>query len=139
MVTVPTHLDEAQRIKVAHELVLKLSSREDVSLAQRAQELQEEFFPELTIPFTLRWVNNQNTRWASCSPATGQIRVSSRLARVPSWVLDAVLVHELAHLLIPSHSKDFKKLVARNPRTAEADIFLEGYALGLTQAPKSDF
>lgn len=139
VVTVPKHLDEAQRVEVAHELVSKLSSREDISLIQRAQALQEEFFPELDVPFALRWVGNQNTRWASCSPATGQIRVSNRLMRVPSWVLDAVLVHELAHLLVPSHSKAFKELVARNPRNAQADIFLEGYALGLAQAPKVDF
>ncbi len=49
----------------------------------------------------------------------------------PEWVLDAVIVHELAHLIEPNHSARFVELERRYPRRREADMFLEGYALGL--------
>jgi hypothetical protein len=46
-------------------------------------------------------------------------------------VLDAVIVHELAHLIEPNHSPRFRELETRYPRRREADLFLEGYTLGL--------
>jgi predicted metal-dependent hydrolase len=76
-------------------------------------------------------VGNQQRRWGSCTSRTGEIRISERLRFVPGWVLDAVLVHELAHLIEPTHSPRFRRLAARFPRTAEADTFLAGYTLGL--------
>lgn len=138
VVTVPEHLSPERRLKVARELVVKLTSREDVPLVERAKELQAQFLPELKTSFTLRWVDNQTTRWASCSTSSAQIRISSRLKRVPPWVLDAVIVHELAHLVVASHSKEFKKLTDRYPKTRDADLFLEGFALGFSQAPKGE-
>ena len=63
--------------------------------------------------------------------ATREIRISSRLRAAPPWVLDAVIVHELAHLLEPNHSPRFRELEGRYPRRRDADVFLEGYLLGL--------
>jgi predicted metal-dependent hydrolase len=53
------------------------------------------------------------------------------LRTVPGWVLDAVLVHELAHLVEPTHSARFRRLADRYPRMREADTFLAGFTLGL--------
>jgi predicted metal-dependent hydrolase len=75
-------------------------------------------------------------RWGSCSPATGTIRISDRLAGVPGWVLDAVLVHELAHLIHADHSAAFHELANRHPRAADSDVFLAGYSLGLQRAER---
>ncbi len=66
------------------------------------------------------------TRWASCTPSDATIRVSERLRDVPSWVLDYVLVHELAHLLVPGHDARFWALVRRYPRTERSIGYLEG-------------
>jgi hypothetical protein len=67
-------------------------------------------------------------RWGSCTPADGTIRVSERLREMPGWVLDYVLVHELAHLLVPGHGADFWELVGRYPRAERARGYLEGVA-----------
>ena len=85
----------------------------------------------------MRWVSNQKRRWASCSPATREIRVSSRLRQCPEWVIDAVLVHELSHLIEADHSPAFYELANRHPRQRECELFLEGFALGLGLAIES--
>ncbi len=63
-------------------------------------------------------------RWGSCTPEDGTIRVSSRLAAYPSWVLDYVLVHELAHLVVPNHGPDHDAWVDRFPYSERARGFL---------------
>lgn len=78
----------------------------------------------------MRWVNNQNTRWGSCTPTRGTIRLSSRLVGTPEWVIDYVLLHELAHLLQPDHSRAFWNLLGGYKRLAEAKAFLDGVAFG---------
>ena len=42
-------------------------------------------------PASVRWVTNQNTRWGSCTPAEGSIRLSHRLQGMPEYVVDYVL------------------------------------------------
>ena len=77
----------------------------------------------------MRWVDNQHRRWGSCTPADRSIRLSSRLRAMPDYVVDYVLVHELVHLLEPSHGERFWELVGRYPRAERARGFLEGVEL----------
>lgn len=63
------------------------------------------------------------TRWGSCTPGTGRIRINVRLAAYPPTCLDYVVAHELTHLLEPSHNARFHELLARaypNEREARA-------------------
>ncbi|MFV2041564.1 MAG: M48 family metallopeptidase, partial [Candidatus Hydrothermarchaeales archaeon] len=60
----------------------------------------------------------------SCNTLTGNIRVSRRLAAMPEWVLDYVIVHELAHLVHGDHSPDFWSLVNRYKLAERARGFL---------------
>lgn len=106
------------------------TSPDDDELRTRALGLNTRYFDDGIEPASVVWVANQNTRFASTTSARRTIRVSSRLAAVPGWVLDAVLVHELAHLRRPDHSAAFHALTARYPHTAEADVFLEGFSHG---------
>ena len=73
---------------------------------------------------SVRWVSNQHQRWGSCTVATGDIRLSERLADFPTWVLDYVIVHELAHLVVADHGPRFQALVDRYPRAERARGFL---------------
>ena len=98
----------------------------DDRLLTRASELSRRYLDGRVEPASVRWSSNQNARWASCTPPDATIRVSDRLKGVPPWVLDYVLVHELAHLLIADHSEEFWALVNRFPRTERARGFLDG-------------
>ena len=135
VVLVPARMPLPDQEAVARRLVdrlLKRASRtvhSDQSLERRASVLSQRYLGGVE-PTSIRWVGNQERRWASCTPSTGQIRVSSRLQLVPGWVLDAVLVHEVAHLLEASHSARFHELAGRYPKLAEADAYLQGYSLG---------
>src|SRR5699024_5646764 len=62
----------------------KLSSTD---LMERAERLAGEYLPEGVRPSSVRWVTNQTTRWGSCTPLNGSIRISHRLQNMPSWVL----------------------------------------------------
>ena len=76
---------------------------------------------------SVRWVENQQSRWGSCTPGDRTIRLSARLQGMPRWVIDYVLVHELAHLLEPGHDARFWAWVDRYPQAERA----KGYLLGL--------
>lgn len=61
-----------------------------------------------------RWsVRCMKTRWGSCTPKTGTIRISSTLAAYQPACLDYVAAHELTHLLEPSHNARFHALLDR--------------------------
>lgn len=102
--------------------------RSDDALSHRCSELSTRYFDGDTNPVSVRWVSPMRTRWASCTPSEGTIRVSERLREVPAWVLDYVLVHELAHLVVPGHNTEFWQLCARYPKTERAIGYLEGLA-----------
>ena len=102
----------------------------DDDLGRRAATLADRYV-EGVRPTAIRWVTNQDKRWGSCSTDSGEIRLSHRLQAVPGWVLDAAIVHELAHLVHPDHSPRFHALADRHPRQGDATLFLEGYSLGL--------
>ncbi len=111
------------------EMLSRLDRRratEATDLDARARVLAARY--RLPSPVTVRWVDNQHSRWASCSPSDGVIRVSSRLAGFPAWVVDYVLVHELAHLVEPRHGPAFWALVHRYRRAERA----RGYLLAKT-------
>ena len=138
VVSVPAHLSVESRQKTVDWLVERLLTRQqlqsgldDAGLLARAIELSDRYLVGAR-PESVRWVTNQTARWGSCSYYSGQIRVSHRLRVVPEWVLDSVLVHELAHLTHPDHSPAFHKLAGAYPRHEEAGVFLAGYGLGLS-------
>jgi predicted metal-dependent hydrolase len=136
VVVVPDHLRGAERDVMVKSLAGRLESHRphlhssDTHLEQRAANLARRYLDGVT-PSSIRWSTTQTKRWGSCTLETREIRISERLRAAPEWVLDAVIVHELAHLHEPNHSHRFRELEGRYPRRHDADVFLDGYALGL--------
>ena len=125
VVRMPHWMTKAQEAEYVTELVAKLerqNAAEVVDLPQRARELAKRY--DLPCPTTIQWVTNQRQRWGSCTPSTGAVRISDRIAGFPGWVLDAVIVHELAHLVHLHHSPEFWALANRYPKTERAYGFL---------------
>jgi predicted metal-dependent hydrolase len=53
------------------------------------------------------------TRWGSCTPRTGRIRLNLELADIPEQFLEYVLVHELTHLRASGHGAKFQNLMSQ--------------------------
>jgi predicted metal-dependent hydrolase len=98
--------------------------------ARRARLLARRYLEGSVEPRSVRWVGNMRTRYGSCTPQDGTIRLSERLAVWPPWVRDYVLVHELAHLAVPDHSPAFWRLVDRYPLAERARGFLIAKGMG---------
>jgi predicted metal-dependent hydrolase len=133
----PARFTRAEEQKWVREMVGRITSREqvasvrgprrnDATLQARAIELVDSYLDGKAYPVSVRWVDTMRTRWASCTLEDATIRISSRLRAMPSWVLDYVLVHELAHLRVPGHGPKFWALVDRYPRTERARGYLDG-------------
>ncbi len=114
----------------------RAASLSDEALAKRAEELNRKYFDGRLRWQSIRFVTNQNTRFGSCTPSDGTIRLSHRLASMPAWVRDYVLVHELAHLVERNHGKRFWKLVNRYPLTERARGYL--MAVGMEELEVGD-
>jgi predicted metal-dependent hydrolase len=59
------------------------------------------------------FVQRMKTKWGSCSPANGSIRLNTDLAKKPKECLEYIVVHEMAHLLEPTHNARFVALMDR--------------------------
>ncbi len=85
----------------------------DAALTKRAKELNQKYFGGKLRINSIGYSTDQGKRFGSCTPEAGSIRISHRLAGMPDWVRDYVLIHEMAHLVVPGHSKEFWGLVYR--------------------------
>lgn len=134
VVLLPARMSAAEEQRWVGIMLDRLAAQEkrrrpsDDALAQRARDLSDRYLGGRAVPLSVRWVDNQNTRWGSCTPLDASIRLSSRLQGMPPYVVDYVLLHELAHLLVPGHGPRFWTLLAAYPRTERARGYLEGVA-----------
>jgi predicted metal-dependent hydrolase len=134
IVMIPARFTRAQEREWVDRMVARLSAQDrrrrpaDADLMTRARDLSSRYLGGLARPTSVTWVANQNARWGSCTPADGTIRLSTRIQGMPSWVIDYVLLHELAHLVEQGHGPRFWTLLDAYPRTERARGYLEGFA-----------
>ncbi len=124
-VSIPATMTKAQEHHWVTEMIRRMDRRRTagaVDLTVRARLLADRY--GLSEPRSIRWSENQQWRWGSCTPSEGSVRISSRLSGEPSWVLDYVIIHELAHLDVPGHGARFWAVVRRYPRADLARGFL---------------
>lgn len=144
VVAIPARFTREQEREWVARMLARLADKErrrrpsDTELERRAVGLSERYLGGLAQPSSVRWVANQGRRWGSCTPSDGTIRLSDRLRGMPSWVLDYVILHELAHLLHTGHGPGFWKLLESYPRTERARGFLEGVSFTQEWAGDAD-
>lgn len=143
VVAIPASFTRSQEKEWVEKMVRRVSAKEarkqlsDEDLLARAEELAQRYIPDGVRPSSVRWVTNQNSRWGSCTPLDGSIRISHRVRNMPAWVIDYVLVHELAHLVHADHSASFWAIVEQYPRTQRAQGFLDGVSFSETAGDQS--
>ena len=134
IVMIPARFTRAEESEWVDTMLGKLARNEqrgrrtDDQLMRRARELSRDYLQGRAAPASVRWVSNMTTRWGSCTTGEGTIRLSDRLRTMPTWVIDYVLLHELAHLIEPNHNARFWSWVDRFPRSERAKGYLEGIA-----------
>ena len=134
-VRAPASMSDEELAPIVQRLMTRLQRRkaknrlDDEALQARAHVLNQRYFDGRLHWTSIKWVSNQNSRFGSCTPARGTIRLSHRLGSMPRFVQDYVIVHELAHLLEANHGPAFWALVNRYPLTERARGYL--MAVGL--------
>ena len=124
-VNMPAWMSKADEERYVTDLVgriVRQESRGRLDIATRAATLARRY--DLPAPTAVTWMPNRKTQWATCVVATGVIQVAERVEEFPAWVLDYILVHELAHLAHANHSARFWKMVNRYPKAERARGFL---------------
>src|SRR4051794_28470603 len=143
VVLIPARFTPAQEQEWVRRMLARLSAQDrrrrpgDADLATRAGDLSRRYLGGLAQPASVSWSGNQNSRWGSCTPADRSIRLSTRLQGMPAWVIDYVLLHELARLIEQGHGPRFWRLLDTYPKTERARGFLEGFAAA-RHLPMSD-
>ena len=133
-VRIPGWMNQREEAEAVADMLSRVAKRtttqhaSDEQLAQRAHELNAKYLDNRATVGSIRWVSNQNTRWGSTTLATGDIRISDRLQKVPDYVLDSVIIHELTHTFIPGHPKEFWNWADRAPKAERAKGYLEAFA-----------
>ena len=124
-VAIPSWMSRAEEAhwvaEMSRRFARKMSS-DRIDLTARAASLAKRY--GLHRPTEIRWAGDMTTRWGSCTPDTGTIRISDRIASFPDWVVDYVIVHELAHLHVGGHGPDFWSLAHRYPKSERAIGYL---------------
>lgn len=138
VVVVPDHLTSRQQRDLVPALVERFLAKErrqgppraDEELTRRARVLFDTWVaPRVghdAPTMGVRWVSTMEHRWGSCTPTTGEIRISDRLRELPGWVVDYVLLHEVTHLVEREHNARFWEVVNAHPESPRARGFLEG-------------
>jgi len=132
---VPSWVPKAERQQWAERMRGRLERRiararpSDQRLVERAQTLNDRHFGGRLNWTSIGYAAMART-WGSCTFTTGAIRIARRAATLPDWVLDYLLVHELAHLEHSDHGPAFHELENRYPLAERA----KGYLMALDAA-----
>lgn len=139
----PGNISDAELKKIVEKLKMRLHNKkirnelnktQDLTIA--ADRLNKEYFNSRLEIISITYSVNQNTIFGCCNYRTKEIRISHQLVQMPCWVRDYVIVHEMAHLIEPNHSKAFWNIVYRYRLTERARGYL--MAKGLDSEESND-
>ena len=130
-VSAPVDISEGKLREIVERFQLKFERKSKITELSRSEDLtkiagklnQRYFNGQITVN-SIKYVTNQNSRFGSCNYRRKTIRISHRLASMPVWVRDYVIIHEMAHILEPNHDKSFYNLVSVYPLAERSRGFL---------------
>jgi predicted metal-dependent hydrolase len=122
--TVRPGSSRAKREAVVHEWHKSL-------LHDAVPELIRRWEPKLGVEVAAYFLQRMKTKWGGCNPRAGHIRLNTELVKKPADLLEYVVVHEMLHLVVPTHSERFVTLLSRHyPAWREARAELNELPLG---------
>lgn len=122
------HADAKPYVRLDHRRIT-LTVRPGSSAEKRAEVMHEwhktllhEVVPSLLKKWEARlgvrvkryFLQRMKTRWGGCNHLAGHIRLNTELVKKPKDLLEYIIVHEMAHLLEPTHSERFTALLDRH-------------------------
>ena len=114
----------AKRAQVMHEWHKSL-------LHDAVRELIQRLEPKLGVDVAEYFLQRMKTKWGSCNHRARNIRLNTELVKKPKDLLEYVVVHEMLHLIAPTHSEQFLSLMSKHyPAWREARAELNELPLG---------
>lgn len=105
--TVRPGSDQAKRAEVIHEWHKSLLHAVVPSLISKWE-------PKLKVKVAGYFLQRMKTKWGGCNQTAGNIRINTELVKKPKDLLEYVIVHEMTHLLVPTHSDRFMTILAEH-------------------------
>lgn len=140
LVNAPLMISQGRLDEIVNSFKLKFSRRKikdeldkKENLWNLANELNGKYFNNQLNIASVEYVITQNSRFGCCNYQTGRIRISHKIGLMPKWVRKYVLIHEMAHLIQPNHSRAFWDIVLRYRLTERARGYL--MAIGSAESP----
>lgn len=100
------------------------------NLAAIASAINRKYFGNRLKINSIQYVTNQTSKFGCCNYRSADIRISHRVGMMPDWVRDYVVIHEMAHLIEPNHSKSFWDIVSCYGLAERARGFLMAAGFG---------
>lgn len=122
--TVRPGSDQAKREAVVHEWHKSLLHKEVPQLIQKWEQ-------KLDVEVAAYFLQRMKTKWGGCNHRARNIRLNTELVKKPKDLLEYVIVHEMLHLIAPTHSEQFFTLLSKHyPTWREARAELNDLPLG---------
>jgi len=109
---------------------LKNELDKDKNLLDLFSVLNKQYFDNKLKIESIEYSANQNSRLGCCNYRSAKILISHKIGRMPKWVRKYVLIHEMAHLIEPNHSRAFWDIVSRYRLAERARGYLMGFGSG---------
>ena len=131
LINAPLLLSQERLDKIVSDFKLKFARQKlkteldkEKNLQDLASALNEKYFENKLKIESIEYAVNQNSRFGCCNYRTAKIRISHKIGLLPNWVRKYVLMHEMAHLIQPNHSRAFWDIVYRYKLTERARGYL---------------
>lgn len=110
---------------------LKTELDKEKNLLDLARVLNKKYFDNRLKIDSIEYATDQNSRFGCCNYRAAKIRISHKIGLMPNWVRKYVLIHEMAHLIEPNHSRAFWVIVCRYKLTERARGYLMAASSGM--------